>query len=90
MAKDIFAESGNKSHLDYNELSSVVATNPRLAFLQEILPKKIKVKDYLQLIKQIDEQNKNDSNDEDMDDIEDQNDSKTNETNDSNDEESDD
>ena len=39
--------------LEYRHLSEVVATNPRMSFLQDILPQKIKVKDYRLMLESI-------------------------------------
>ena len=48
---------GNRvTKLEYHHLSQVVATNPRMAFLQDILPEKVKVKDYRKTVEEVRQQ----------------------------------
>ncbi|GAB6029699.1 hypothetical protein CHUAL_005422 [Chamberlinius hualienensis] len=43
-------DSDDKSSIDYGDLANVVAIRPTLGFLQDIIPIKIKAKEYLEIL----------------------------------------
>ena len=65
--RDAFTLANKESatKLEYKHLSQVVATTPRMSFLQDILPKKVKVKDYRLMMESIRQQNIRDNSSED-------------------------
>jgi len=72
LALDAYNNCKDKSKLDYKDMSTVVLTQPRLAFLRDIIPNKIKVKDYFKLLDKQESvfHNNSDSCEEKRDDIE--------------------
>lgn len=50
LAQMALKKSSNKQNVDYNELAEIIDTQETLQFLQDIIPKKIKYKDYLAMV----------------------------------------
>ena len=89
LAKDSHQHSNDKSKLDYNDISSLVYTDPRMAFLQDIIPKKIKAREYFEIINNLKKNNKEDIVLDAKDDNEMQSEGESEEQDDKNDEKSD-
>lgn len=51
LARMSLVKSANKNNVDYNDLANIVDQQETLQFLQDIIPKKIKYSDYLELMK---------------------------------------
>jgi len=52
LASESINKSRNKT-LEYNHISHVVHTDPRFAFLKDIIPKKIVVREYRNILKEV-------------------------------------
>ncbi|KAH9488965.1 Chromatin accessibility complex protein 1 [Bulinus truncatus] len=52
LAKFSYQQSSNKSSLQYNDLAEIVNSEDTLQFLHDIVPRKIKAKEYLKLMKE--------------------------------------
>lgn len=50
LASEAYKDSRDKKKLDYKNLANVAHENDRLEFLQEIVPKKITVKQYKEMM----------------------------------------
>uniref|UniRef100_A0A2C9M3D6 Chromatin accessibility complex protein 1 n=1 Tax=Biomphalaria glabrata TaxID=6526 RepID=A0A2C9M3D6_BIOGL len=51
LANFFYQQSSNKSFLQYNDLPEIVNSEDTLQFLHDIVPRKIKAKEFLKLIK---------------------------------------
>ncbi|GFO12080.1 chromatin accessibility complex protein 1 [Plakobranchus ocellatus] len=52
LAKFSYQQSGDKSALKYSDLAEVVNSEETLQFLHDIVPRKIKAKDYLKKLRE--------------------------------------
>jgi len=50
LSKKTLKQSGSKQSVDYNFLADIIDQQETLQFLQDIIPKKIKYKDYLKMV----------------------------------------
>jgi len=50
LSKKTLQQSGTRNCVDYNFLAEIIDRQETLQFLQDIIPKKIKYKDYLKLV----------------------------------------
>jgi len=50
LSRKTLQQSGNKNCVDYNFLAEIIDRQETLQFLQDIIPTKIKYKDYLKLV----------------------------------------
>jgi len=55
---DSLDESHSRDQLEYKDLAHVVATHKRMAFLQDILPQKMTVRDFDRLVTEYEKQHK--------------------------------
>ncbi|ESN90139.1 hypothetical protein HELRODRAFT_182743 [Helobdella robusta] len=51
LAQLAYEKSCNKELVDYNDLADIINKKEQLQFLQDIIPKKMKYKDYLEMVK---------------------------------------
>ncbi|XP_059159242.1 chromatin accessibility complex protein 1-like [Physella acuta] len=52
LAKFSYQQSSNKTSLQYKDLAEIVNSEDTLQFLHDIVPRKIKAKEYIKLMKQ--------------------------------------
>merc|ERR1719394_2214095 len=55
LAKFSYQQSDNKSCLNYRDLAEIVNSEDTLQFLHDIVPRKVKAKDYLKMLRQLEE-----------------------------------
>lgn len=53
LAREAFKHSKDHKTVEYSDIATVVDTQDRLDFLNDIIPQKIKYKDYLKLLKEV-------------------------------------
>ncbi|XP_013776826.1 chromatin accessibility complex protein 1-like [Limulus polyphemus] len=58
LAKLAHHQSKDKTKVDYEDVAEVVASHESLDFLQDIVPQKIKASEYLNILKQVEEEEK--------------------------------
>ncbi|XP_064480269.1 chromatin accessibility complex protein 1-like [Ornithodoros turicata] len=53
LAREAFKRSKNRTMVQYSDLAEVISTQDRLHFLHDIIPEKIKYRDYVKLLKEV-------------------------------------